>query len=191
MFPPFASSFRACAVPRRNALRRPRPHHRRQAFEKALRVEGPFVSAPGTSSLLQYLFFILLHAPLERGILPDLVLCKSPELCLFVVALRGRDILQRLAPLLTELLRPRNRRREHETSLRRIHQKMIDLQPFPLIRLRPPYSPSSFQRWCLRLPIYRKPRVFTQTIVQKCNFLQTICKTLQGGLHILTAVLRA
>ena len=30
-------------------------------------------------------------------------------------------LLQRLAPLLTELLRPRNRRREHETILRRIH----------------------------------------------------------------------
>ena len=46
------------------------------------------------SSLLQYLLFVLLHTPLERCILPELVLGKSPELRLLVVTLRGRDILQ-------------------------------------------------------------------------------------------------
>ena len=49
------------------------------------------------SSLLQYLLFVLLHTPLERCILPELVLGKSPELRLLVVTLRGRDILQHLS----------------------------------------------------------------------------------------------
>ena len=46
------------------------------------------------TSLLQYLLFVLLHASLERRILPDLVLCESPKLRLLVVALRGCNILQ-------------------------------------------------------------------------------------------------
>ena len=62
------------------------------------------------SSLLQYLLFVLLHASLERGILPELVLGKSPELRLLVVALRGRDILQHCI----------RRRQQLETDLPRL-----------------------------------------------------------------------
>lgn len=82
MFRPSTSSLRACVVPRRNAFCPSLTH--RQA---SLMV---FVCP---SSLLQYLLFVLLHTPLERCILPELVLGKSPELRLLVVTLRGRDIL--------------------------------------------------------------------------------------------------
>ena len=62
------------------------------------------------SSLLQYLLFVLLHTPLERCILPELVLGKSPELRLLVVTLRGRDILQHRI----------RRRQQLETNLPRL-----------------------------------------------------------------------